>query len=364
MLQRLKHPVTPDQSPILTLSRLVSGREHLFLALAIWSLVAALEVAFWASLAPVVLLGCLNGLLLMLMLHPLLQRALALPGAWAFVIVPALTLTAMVLQSAIDLAIVSKLGDLIYPDASRMTDFTFPRTPQELAFQFGINLRLNFWYFSFFSLAVTLLHTQRFALEARLQAKTAELEVVQLQLAPHFLFNALNSLNALVASGRTGEAEDMIHRLSDFFRTVLRADAPDQRPLGDEIANTEGYLEIEQVRFGSRLEVHIDAPETLKDAIVPAMILQPLTENVVRHAVGRSSEKVSLHILARQANDMLEICVHNTLPRALDAEVPGMGLGHRNLRRRLAALRGAELDAAPVEDGYRALIRLPLARAA
>lgn len=350
----------------MTLSRLVSGREAVFLAIAIWTLVFALEVTFWASLAPVVMLGCLSGFLLMLGLHPLLKRALKLRGPWAFIVVPILTLIAVVLQSAADLTIVAKLGNLLYPDVSGVMGFVFPETLQQMAFQFGINLRLNLWYFGSFSLAVVLLHIQRSALEARLQAKTAELEIVQLQLAPHFLFNALNSLNALVASGRTREAEDMIHRLSDFFRSVLRANAPDQRPLGDEVANTEGYLEIEQIRFGQRLEVHIDVPDTLKHVVVPSMILQPLTENVVRHAVSRSSERVVLQVLARQADDMLEISVHNTLPDRLDAEDPGMGLGHHNLRRRLAAMRGrhAKLDAAPVNGGYEARVRLPLGAAA
>lgn len=157
----------------------------------------------------------------------------------------------------------------------------------------------------------------------------------------------------------------MIHRLSDFFRAVLPSDAPDQRSLGEEIANTEGYLEIEQIRFGPRLEIEIDVPDILKQALVPAMILQPLTENVVKHAVSRSSQKIKLLVLAQRSDDMLEIRVHNTLPALMDEEQPGLGLGHRNLRRRLSAIRGrrAHLDAAPVRDGYEAMVRLPLVTA-
>jgi two-component system, LytTR family, sensor kinase len=122
---------------------------------------------------------------------------------------------------------------------------------------------------------------------AQLETRLAEaqLQALQRQLHPHFLFNTLNAISALMH--RDVEAADaMLAKLSDLLRMALDQPGVQEVPLKDELDFLETYLEIEQARFGSRLSVRFDIdPETL-DAYVPNLLLQPLVENSIRHAVA------------------------------------------------------------------------------
>ena len=167
---------------------------------------------------------------------------------------------------------------------------------------------------------------------AQAAAQAAELRALRLQLDPHFLFNALNTVSGLIVAGRAGEAERTVEALAAFLRATLEADASADVALGDELRLQALYLDIEQVRFGDRLAVVYDVPEALRAAPVPALILQPLVENSIRHAVARTSRPVTVTIAAGAFGGRLRLSVEDDGPGGRDA---GHGVGLRNVAGRL-----------------------------
>jgi sensor histidine kinase YesM len=202
--------------------------------------------------------------------------------------------------------------------------------------------------------------------EARLAAQQARLEALRLQLNPHFLFNTLNAVSILVEDGRTGDAEEMIARLSAFLRTSLDWEGGDLVPLEMELETVGAYLDIERVRFGSRLLIHYACEEGLSDALVPRMILQPLAENALKYAVVPAKTAVTVSIVAGARGDSLVLSVEND-GGLQDGAKPksGAGVGLKNITERLAALYGEEaaLQALSTPDGFAAVMRIPLRRA-
>lgn len=198
--------------------------------------------------------------------------------------------------------------------------------------------------------------------EYRRAAKASELRSLRYQVNPHFLFNTLNSLSALVITGKTQAAEQMIQTLSTFYRRSLAGDPTSDVALDQEIALQRLYLEIEGVRFPDRLRAQFDIPAALGDARIPGMILQPLIENSVKYAVSATTRPVTLSITAREEYGCLVIEVADDGPPAKDPR-PGFGIGLANVRDRLAARYGDSAQfasAAVAGGGWRSLIRLPL----
>jgi two-component system LytT family sensor kinase len=174
------------------------------------------------------------------------------------------------------------------------------------------------------------------------QLAEAQLQALQRQLHPHFLFNTLNAISALMH--RDVEAADqMLSRLSDLLRIALDQRGAQEVALKDELEFLQKYLEIEQARFGDRLTVAfaID-PETL-DAQVPNLLLQPLVENSVRHAVAVRIEPGHIEVRARRVDEALELSVRDNGPGMPPGRlaVPGTGVGLANTRSRLERLYGA-----------------------
>jgi signal transduction histidine kinase len=202
--------------------------------------------------------------------------------------------------------------------------------------------------------------------EYRRAAKAAELRSLRYQVNPHFLFNTLNSLSALVMTGKDEAAERMIQTLSSFYRRSLAGDPSADLALEQEIAQQQLYLEIESVRFPQRLRADIDLPGALADARVPGMILQPVVENSVRYGVTPVTRAVTIRIQAREADGQLVLEVADDGPGSGDrAAAGGFGIGLANVRDRLAARYGdaAEVVSAPQPGGgWRTTIRLPLER--
>lgn len=199
--------------------------------------------------------------------------------------------------------------------------------------------------------------------EFRRAAKAAELRSLRYQVNPHFLFNTLNSLSALVMTGKVQAAETMIQALSDFYRRSLSEDPTGDVALGDEIALQRLYLQIEGVRFPERLRSEIVLPESLAESRVPGMILQPLVENAVKYAVAPTSRTVRVVIAVREEYGRLVIEVSDDGPGCAGAA--GFGIGLANVRDRLAARFGeeAQLACGPAEGGgWRCVIRLPVER--
>jgi two-component system, LytTR family, sensor kinase len=197
--------------------------------------------------------------------------------------------------------------------------------------------------------------------EFRRAAKAAELRSLRYQVNPHFLFNTLNSLSALVLTGKREAAETMIQTLAAFYRSSLADDPTGDHPLADEVALQRSYLKIEAVRFPDRLRVRFDIPEHLSGEVVPGMLLQPLVENSVKYAVARSSGPVTITLSARAEADSLVLTVSDDGPVA--AAASGYGIGLANVRDRLAAKFGAAasiVSGPQPSGGWLSVIHMPL----
>ena len=200
----------------------------------------------------------------------------------------------------------------------------------------------------------------------RRAAKAAELRSLRYQVNPHFLFNTLNSLSALVLTGKTQAAERMIQTISTFYRRSLADDPTSDVPLHEEFALQKLYLDIEGVRFPHRLRAVYQLPPELRDARVPGMILQPLVENSVRHAVAPTSGRVTITLAAREEYGRLVVTVSDDgeVGGAIAEKRPGHGIGLANVRERLEARFGPEATivtgAAP--GGYSTQLRMPVLR--
>lgn len=163
--------------------------------------------------------------------------------------------------------------------------------------------------------------------------KEAELKALKAQLNPHFLFNSLNSISALTITD-PDKAREMLNKLSDFLRYSLRNTDSTLLPLKEELQNMRRYLEIEKVRFDDRLNCEFELSETCPECILPAMILQPIYENAVKHGVYESIDPVTIRTYCQQNDNCLEISVINNYdPDYIQKKGEGMGLD--NIRNRL-----------------------------
>jgi LytS/YehU family sensor histidine kinase len=179
------------------------------------------------------------------------------------------------------------------------------------------------------------------ALAANAMAHQAQLKMLRYQLNPHFLFNTLNAISTLVLDGDGATANKMVTGLSAFLRHSLDSDPMQQVTLGEELAALSRYLAIEQLRFGERLRVTIDVDERAREALVPSLMLQPLIENCVKHAIAKRIDGGVIALAARVVGADLEIVVSDDGP-GLDAAPNGNGhgVGLANTRERLRVLFG------------------------
>lgn len=162
----------------------------------------------------------------------------------------------------------------------------------------------------------------------------SELQVLKSQLRPHFLFNTLHGISALIDTDRT-RAKAMVLRISRLLRTALRYENSDLISLGEELKFVEDYLGLEKMRLEDRLEVRWGIGCDTRDLLVPQMILQPLVENAILHGVACRRGGGWVEITSRRAGDMLEIHVRNSVGGKRPG---GMGLGLENTKARLKYL--------------------------
>ena len=202
--------------------------------------------------------------------------------------------------------------------------------------------------------------------EARIvrgQLAEARLDALRLQLRPHFLFNALNTVSAVLEENPR-RARRIIGRLGELLRASLRTDTNALVPLRDELELVIAYLEIEGERFGGRLAYSVHVPDVLQDTRVPSFLLQPLVENAVRHGIAPREGPGHISLRAASSGESLEIHVEDDgvgLTRGVIRD--GIGLG--NTRRRLVELYNdaASITLAPrVGAGLDVEVRLPMRR--
>jgi signal transduction histidine kinase len=197
------------------------------------------------------------------------------------------------------------------------------------------------------------------AAEAHSLARDAELHALRMQINPHFLFNSLHSIAALTTVD-SARAREMCIKLSDFLRSSLGLGKREIIPLSEELALARSYLEVEQVRFGARLQFTEDIQKSCQDCAVPVLLLQPLVENAVKHGIAGLVEGGAVRLSVERLGGDVRVAVEN----GFDADAPppsrlGMGLPH--VRRRLELRYGpaASMEAGGREGVYRVELRFP-----
>jgi hypothetical protein len=201
------------------------------------------------------------------------------------------------------------------------------------------------------------------ASELQAQLSAARLDALRMQLNPHFLFNTLHAVSALVERDPSG-VRKMIARLSELLRHTIEARGADEVPLRDELEFLRRYIEIMEIRFQGRLTVTVNAGDRALDALVPNLILQPIVENALEHGASRASGRGEVTIDAKVDGDDLVVTVQDNGP-GLQSNDEGVGLS--NTKARLDQLYGdpASLTlASPSAGGVLATLRLPYHTAA
>lgn len=197
-------------------------------------------------------------------------------------------------------------------------------------------------------------------------AQDAQLRALRSQLNPHFLFNALNSIAALIGEGRAKEAEQTTEHLADFLRITLSLDPQRLITVREEVALQRIYLEMQKTRFPTRLNFVVEIAPDVERALVPNLILQPLVENSIKHAVARSTAPVTLRMSARPVHNKLQIRVQDDGGNAASPSVArGSNIGLANVAERLSVHfgRDASLSFGPKDDGgFCNTILIPLRR--
>jgi two-component system, LytTR family, sensor kinase len=197
-------------------------------------------------------------------------------------------------------------------------------------------------------------------LAARLEASLSEarLHALELQIQPHFLFNTLNSISALVRIARHRDAVAMIAGLSDLLRYSLDHAGEQRVVLASELAIIERYLEIERLRFPDRMAFSIEADDEVRRVAVPTLLLQPLAENAIRHGIARDAGPGRIAIRAWRDAGRLRIEVWNTGGLRADHRA---GVGLRNTMARLRHLYGQDhsFELAAHDGGVRTSVTLP-----
>ncbi len=195
--------------------------------------------------------------------------------------------------------------------------------------------------------------------ELQILAREAELRALKSQIQPHFLFNSLNSISALVGTD-PARAREMCIGLADFLRKSLAVGERKSIRVSEELSLAKSYLDVERVRFGKRLAVEEEIEPNGEDCLVPPLVLQPLVENAVVHGISTLVEGGVVRLEARRAGHRLRIVIENPFDPDAPAR-PRDGLGLKIVRERLAALYGSEaiFAAKRLEGRHLAVISIP-----
>src|SRR5690606_11668285 len=180
---------------------------------------------------------------------------------------------------------------------------------------------------------------ERRKLDAESLAREAELYNLRQQLQPHFIFNSLNSIIALISSS-PDRARQMVFQLSDFLRGTLQKDDKALLNINEELEHLQLYLDIEKVRFGHRLNLELTIEDYCQDCVVPAMIIQPLLENAIKYGVYNTTGQVDILIEITKVADFLGIQISNPFDPDHQVSQKKSGFGLRSIERRLLLIYG------------------------
>lgn len=227
--------------------------------------------------------------------------------------------------------------------------------------RFGLEILIYGFTFGLVGIIQAQIRAQRDALkslELQRQLSAAQLQALQMQLEPHFLFNTLNAITTLVELGRQPQAAEMLGHLNVILKRTLERSTPEKIPLSQELEIVENYLAIEQVRFADRLRVDIKIDPGALHSLVPCFLLQPIVENAIRHGIANSEGRGTVVASARRDGERLRIVVRDSGPGSRSGPVrnngpTGNGIGLKNTRERLAHFYPERhlLHAGPLRSG-------------
>lgn len=239
----------------------------------------------------------------------------------------------------------------------------------ESHFVVGTRVEMIFVLLAWSGMYYTIVHwlelqeRERQTLQATQVAQRAQVDMLSYQINPHFLFNALNSIRALIAEN-PARAKEMVTQLAVFLRYTLAADPTRHFTVAEEFEMVDGYLAIEGIRFEERLDAQSYMDPEVAGWPIPRFIVHPLVENAVKHGRAAAGEALRVRVRAERVGDaMLAISVTNTgeLVRGGPTSEHGLGVGWRNIRQRLELLYGgaARFDVAERDGLVEVTIRLP-----
>lgn len=355
-------PAAPAMSVQPQISRRLTTQIHIFTAL-FWAAIFVVHtlqmelaneredlrtIAARAAISVIAFLLCLpiGAVVRRTLDRPLLRRMLVIGGA---------CLPAAVIFAAV--------GHMTWYEILEVAEPSYPAV-------IGIAIQSHYYFILFvlwavFSSAILysaqLQERERKLLEAQALAHEAELKMLRYQINPHFLFNTLNAVSALIVTGQSAAAEAMVAKLARFFRNALSRESSAKVTLEEDIRVQLEYLNIELTRFPERLSWSIDLEPGLEQALVPHLILQPLFENAIKHGVARSKAPVEIRLTARRSGGELHITIDNTVRAgAPDDSRNGEGVGLPNVARRLATFYGEQGALTAGERGDRFVVQLHL----
>jgi two-component sensor histidine kinase len=205
------------------------------------------------------------------------------------------------------------------------------------------------------------------ALRASTLAQEAQLKMLRYQLNPHFLFNTLNAISTLIIDNRNSVANSAVSGLSEFLRYTLDQDPMKKVTVAQELEALNLYLNIEKMRFGSRLTIQHDIDDDATASLMPSLLLQPLIENAIKYAISPREEGGRIRISARVDSGMLQLAVEDDGPGLIDPTrlTNGRGVGIRNTRERLQVLYGTNghVTVTPTHPGLRVSLAFPAEQA-
>ena len=285
---------------------------------------------YWKTALPM----AVAGFLVTLVLRPILRRLADVPP-WRLIalMAPPVLLASGAMGMAYVFALIDWCGEECRPDS----------TLGYVAYLGSSLYVVTTWVALYVGIKVhqRLREQKEAALAATAIAHQAQLRMLRYQLNPHFLFNTLNAITTLNLDGDTATANRMVEGLSAFFRHSLDNDPMQRVTVAEEVYAIRLYLGIEEIRFADRLRVEIDIAEECRSALVPSLVLQPLVENAIKHAVSKKVEGGTVRIAAHRSGARLHLSVADDGPGSATTGAP-RGVGLRNTRDRLLVLYGEE----------------------